>query len=112
MIAIPSYTEIIELLKKGATLEAQTKIMELREALLSEKEENNILHLQIHELEKQLEIKDQLNWDGKMYWLIKNGVNDGPYCQQCYDSNKKLIRLQKSVNNDCMLCKTCKNIFS
>ena len=39
-LPIPSYKEIADLFKKGATLEAQEKIMELREAALACREEN------------------------------------------------------------------------
>jgi len=116
MSAIPSAKEIIELLKKGATLEAQEKIMELREALLSEREENHVLKQKIQELEKKLEIKGQLDWDGSVYWLIKkddqnNEIKDGPYCQQCYDSNEKLIRLQRCIDPTHMMCNTCTHVY-
>ncbi len=38
-MALPRYKEIVELVKKGATLEAQEKIIELREAALELQEE-------------------------------------------------------------------------
>jgi len=37
---IPTYKEIIELIKKGATIEAQEKIMELRESAIELQSEN------------------------------------------------------------------------
>lgn len=36
----PNYKDIIELIKKGSTIEAQEKIMELREGALALQEEN------------------------------------------------------------------------
>jgi hypothetical protein len=40
MIPLPSYSQIADLLKKGATLEAQEQIMKLREAAIELQEEN------------------------------------------------------------------------
>ena len=37
---IPKYKDIIDLVKKGSTIEAQEKIMQLREAAMELKEEN------------------------------------------------------------------------
>jgi hypothetical protein len=49
---LPSYKNIIELLKKGSTIEAQEKIMELREAALEYKEETLNLKDKIIQLQK------------------------------------------------------------
>ncbi len=39
-MALPNYGDIVELIKKGATLEAQEKIMELRDGALDLQEQN------------------------------------------------------------------------
>lgn len=39
-MAMPSYKDIVDLIKKGATIEAQEKIMELREAAVELQDEN------------------------------------------------------------------------
>lgn len=110
MLKLPSYKEIIELMKKGATLEAQEKIMELRESALNLQKENICLKERITILEKELEIKKQILWDGTVYWLKEDENNqDGPFCQKCYDSDKKLVRLQKSFEKTlgdwyCLVC--------
>ena len=54
MSLLPNYKEIIELLKKGSTIEAQEKIMELREGALALQEENIKLKERISELESEL----------------------------------------------------------
>lgn len=101
---LPSFKvqDILELVKKGATIEAQEKIMELREFALTLQEENISLKEEIKQLKEELEIKESLEWDGRLYWLIMKGQNkkDGPFCQRCYDDNKKLIRLQKNNGNE------------
>ena len=53
-MALPSYKDIAELIKKGATIEAQEKIMELRESALALQEENINLKNQILELSERV----------------------------------------------------------
>jgi len=52
-MALPSYKDIVDLLKKGATIEAQEKIMELRESALELQEENINLKNQVLELQER-----------------------------------------------------------
>jgi len=108
-LPIPKASEIIELIKKGATIEAQEKIMELREAVLELQEENHALKNKINELEKKLEIKKKLIFDGSVYWF-KGKKREGPFCQRCYDVNQKLVRLQDISWHDIKswYCNECK----
>ena len=57
-MALPGYKGIIELVKTGATIEAQERIMELRQTALELQEENIRLRNRVSEVEariKQLE---------------------------------------------------------
>ena len=40
MAMLPTYTEIVDLIKKGSTIAAQEKIIELREAAITLQEDN------------------------------------------------------------------------
>ncbi len=96
-IPLPSYTEIVNLFKKGATLEAQEKVMELREAALACREENLKLRERLKKLEEKQDMKDQLYFDGRVYWLgttTTPSQQSGPFCPACYDKDEKMIRLQ------------------
>jgi regulator of replication initiation timing len=73
----PKYGEIIELLKKGATVEAQQKITELRESALELQEENIALKQEISKLQNQLIAQESLKWEQPYYWLIKEEEKDG-----------------------------------
>ena len=53
-MTLPSYKDILELLKAGATIEAQEKIMELRQAALSIQEDNVQLRNRVLELEARV----------------------------------------------------------
>jgi cell division septum initiation protein DivIVA len=61
MALLPNYKDIIDLLKKGASIEAQEKIMELREGAIALQEENSKLKERIKELESELNKKKKYN---------------------------------------------------
>lgn len=105
---LPTYKDIVELLKKGATVEAQEQIMALREGALALQEDNFSLREKVKTLEESLRIKGQLTFDGSSYWLSEAGKSDGPFCQHCYDTSGKLVRLQDW--GDRWLCFSCKNL--
>jgi hypothetical protein len=107
-MALPSYKEIVELLKKGATVEAQEQIMALREAALTLQEENLSLRERVRALEDELRLKGKLEFDGVAYYIRAEGVQDldGPFCQRCYDVEKKLVRLQ-DWDEDSYACFSC-----
>jgi len=62
-MALPSYKDIVDLLKKGATIEAQEKIMELREYALDLQEEN--MNLKNHILELQEQVRKLESFEGE-----------------------------------------------
>lgn len=103
---IPNYKDIVDLIKKGSTVEAQEKIMELREGALDLQQENFSLKSQLKILEDKLRVRENLEFSDSVYWLYEaNDAGDltdrtGPYCQHCYDDETKLIRLQQVSVND------------
>ncbi|MEW6688059.1 MAG: hypothetical protein AB1452_03100 [Pseudomonadota bacterium] len=108
-MTLPNYKDIIELIKKGATVEAQEKIMELRETALGLQEENLGLREKVRQLEDGLKIKQQLKFERTAYWLIDGQTKDGPFCQRCYDVDQKLVRLQDYDGS--WFCVACKQGF-
>lgn len=103
---IPKYKDIIDLIKKGSTVEAQEKIMELREVALELQEENLRLREQLHNAEQALKQKDKMVYEAPFYWVENNKSKDGPYCQNCFDSEGKQIHLQHN-GNDYWTCLSC-----
>lgn len=110
MALLPNYKDIIELLKKGSTIEAQEKIMELREGALALQEENIKLKERISELESELNKKKEMQWEAPFYWVVVDKTKEGPFCQKCYDSDGKIIRLQK-IEEGNWHCKLCNNNY-
>lgn len=119
MSIVPDYKEIIELIKKGATLEAQEKIMELREYIIELQQENISLKNENNALKEELEIKSKMKYDGSVYWLGEDGESnsnkEGPFCPTCFDKDKKSIRLQKNKSyeddSDYWSCNVCRSIY-
>jgi Zn finger protein HypA/HybF involved in hydrogenase expression len=111
---IPKYSEITDLIKKGATLEAQEKIMELREAALYLQEENI-------ELKNQLKIKDDLLNKIQEYSLVEapggamiyEFVNEPKHyiCPKCFSKKEIHILQNKHVSSGDYTCPNCKNDF-
>lgn len=110
-MALPNYKDIVELIKKGSTLEAQEIIMDHRESFLKLQEENLNLREENKELKKNILLKEELDFDGTVYWRISKGEKIGPFCQKCFDSDNKLIRLQTDNKyRDCLVCHGCYDI--
>jgi hypothetical protein len=84
--------------------DAKIKITEIQQTLLDKDAE-------LRKLREQLSIKGKLNWEPPYYWVIDEGRKDGPYCQQCYDKNHELIRLQDYYGDGSWECMTCKNTY-
>ena len=93
--------KLAELIEALADIKMETA--EIKSTLL-EKDEK------ILELEKKLNLKESLIYDKPYYWIEKKDINDGPFCQKCYDGNKKLIRLQGGKNGE-WNCLSCDNNF-
>lgn len=91
-IPLPSFGEIVDLIKKGATIEAQEKVMELRTAALALQEENISLRSQLLEIKEDLAKKEALYFDGSVYWATPE-MKDGPFCQPCYDTKQQQVRM-------------------
>ena len=103
MSVVTNIKEIVDLVKKIGDAELYRKIIELEQEVIE-------LTYEIRNLNEKLKLKDDIIWDGRIYWLIKkDGSKDGPYCQLCQDKNQNLTRLQSTV--DKWYCLACKNIY-
>lgn len=113
-MALPAYKEIIDLVRKGATLEAQEKIMELRERSIELQEENIELKEENRRLKDILSRKESLRFINNVYYSVEGDSQDGPFCPTCHDSDSKVIRLHPFnhyVMGQEWLCKVCKSEF-
>lgn len=110
MAIVPSYKEIISLMKKGLTIEAQKKIIELREIALQFQQESLDTKEKLRKLTETCEIEKAISWEQPFYYIKKPDKKDGPFCQLCYDKNKDLIRLQ-NPDKGIFRCLSCNNDY-
>ena len=100
-----SVAEVLE--KLGGV---QDTLFFIREELLKIQDENHGLKSKVKELEEKLKEKNKLKYIKPSYWLREGENKDGPFCQKCYDTDEKLVRLQGG-NNDTWHCHNCKSTF-
>ena len=99
MSVIDSAKDIYDLLKKGATLELQEKLMRLREDALALQEENITLKENLQKAESELSKRQQLSFENDVYWTKDaEGAKTGLFCPICHDASGKLIRLHSTID--------------
>jgi RNA-splicing ligase RtcB len=114
-------TELAKLIKESDLsldkAETKLKLAELIGALADVKldvvnvqEKLSAAETQIKELEAELQVKGTIRWREPLYWLEGQAGTDGPFCQHCYDSGRKLVRLQGN-GEGWYECKVCKNSY-
>lgn len=120
--SLKTATDIAKLIKdSGASLEqaeVKLQIAELISALAEAKIEIAGIQSElmkkddiISSLNEQLTIKQKVVWDKPYYWLVDDSDRDGPFCQRCYDVERRLVRLQGSGKNG-WGCRSCKSSFT
>lgn len=126
MTIISGLGQAIDLTKKlrDADLnlnEAETKfrIAELYNALSDVKMSVADLKMEIEKkdelirnLEAKLRLEAELLWKDPFYFRRNpNGVEDGPFCHNCYDTKRLLVRIPKDYDNDYLRCSSCTKTY-
>lgn len=85
----------------SAIADAKIEASEIQQALQERDEE-------IRSLKNELKVQANLQWEPPYYWLQEGESKDGPYCQHCYDTGRKLIRLYGGQSGywECKACKS------
>lgn len=115
--SVKTAADIAKLIREGGlTLkdaEAKMKLAELVSALADARMgmadvQQTLLDrdAQIRELEEKLAIKGKMVFEQPDYYLVDGDSKDGPYCQPCYDKDRKLVRLQGTGDGhwQCRVC--------
>jgi hypothetical protein len=68
-------------------------VIDSKDALVTAKEQIDALKTQIRSMEDIAALAARLDFDGKVYWLPKDDKWEGPFCAQCWDEMRKLIRM-------------------
>lgn len=93
--------KVAELL--SALADAKMEIAAIQDTLFSKEQE-------ILSLKASMRLQKDVVWQDPYYFLKSDELTDGPFCQQCYDNERKLIRLiTNGYANGVWVCHTCKN---
>lgn len=104
---LPTYDDIIALLKQGATDEAQEQFNALHEKALKRRLQDSPSNERLPASESDPGSKRQLESDGIAYYHTENGKKNGPFCRRCYDVDAKLVRLS-ALDGATYVCSACK----
>ena len=112
MTAIEIAKNVKTAIDKVADAETKIQMADLISTLADVKMELAERAGYIAELEQLLVIKEQMEYVEPNYWQMKkDGSKDGPFCQKCYDSDQKTIRLQVLDPNQQWNCLACSSSY-
>jgi len=104
-----------ELAKKEANAELRGMLLDLQEKAQDVREENQQLRNMLKELENKLRIRDEMDFDGKVYWFKQEQDAGKPFCPVCFDRDEKRIHLHAQGGDHGLLphwqSKACGNNF-
>jgi hypothetical protein len=112
---------IVEGVKASGKSERLAEFIDLQTAVLDVMQrqqdlllDNGKLRDRIKELEAEKDLSGSLKFDGEVYWRgtdVQHG--EGPFCQTCYDKDRKLARLHAGKNESVKWhCTVCRNFVS
>src|SRR5258706_4081975 len=91
---VPIEKDIVDLVQRGATTEAEKRIVALRVAAMTAQLEIVTLRERISTVERELHLREAVSFDGMYYWMGTPDAKDGPFCPTCYDTEHLMMRLQ------------------
>ncbi len=90
------FKEVYDLFVRNKCDEARDALSDLQQKYIELCDENELLKTQVQEFEEVLYLAKNLEYDGHSYWLKTGGVKQGPFCQNCFDRDGLLIRLNSA----------------
>ena len=109
MLDYHRFKEVDELYAQGRQDEARHLLMDMQGRYIAVCDENAMMCMQVHEFEDILYLAKNLVFDGFCYWLVTGSIKQGPFCQNCYNREGALIRLD--TNNGKGTCSICGHVM-
>lgn len=118
LTSLKSATDIAKILRESAAslkdAETRFKLADLLSALADVKTElagvqDTIRDQQrtIRELNEKMTFAGKMEFDAPYFWNVTDGKREGPYCQKCWEDDKKSIHLYL-LGNGYWVCAACK----
>ena len=100
--------DALKLAQQIDNIELQRKILDMQNEALQMVEERQKLVDRVHELEEELQTHGELDFKDNCYW---RGA-DGPFCTNCWDVGKSLVRMWQMPDPEYWQCPSCKHPMS
>lgn len=108
MLDYHRFKEVDELYSQGRPEEARHLLLDMQGRYIAVCDENAMMRVQVHEFEDILYLAKNLVFDGYSYWLVTGNIKQGPFCQNCYNREGALIRLD--TEKDKGVCGICGHV--
>ena len=102
--------DAVNIAMKADNFELISKLMDAQKESLDLLEENRQLRLRINELEDNDNLAKSLFFINNCYYRLEDKNFNEPFCTNCWDNNRKLIRMHKYEDSigHWVICNICK----
>lgn len=104
--------DVVSIVQKIDNIELYKQILSLQSEILKLVDENTNLRQEVSSLKEELKIKGLLRYDASQdayYCDTGTPELEGPFCQVCWDVDKKLVRMAKG-GYEGIFCRYCSNV--
>lgn len=120
--SIKAASDLLKLIKDSNTsleqAEVKLQMAEVISALADAKLELALVqdelfekHRAIQDLTECLNQRNIVHFERPSYWVVDGDDRQGPFCQKCYDTERKLVRLQGG-GTEVWLCHACNGTYA
>jgi hypothetical protein len=88
-------------------LDLQQRLIEVQGLTMQIMTDNEKLASRVRELEREKEIAHEMVLEHGMYWRVKEGTKEGPYCGVCLASDRIAVPLIEGLKGN-FTCGKCK----
>lgn len=110
MSVIENLKDAFRIAQKIGDFELYRRISKLEAENLGLLQENRRLRDEVKALREQSTIAPSLTFDGHSYWQTKEGRRDGPFCQVCWDVDRKLVLKAAAATKGTYFCAVCSQL--
>jgi hypothetical protein len=96
-----------EVLREAGKIEQYKQLLDAQQQLLDMQKNLSDLENENKQLKNELQIKQNIRYEKNAYWMDK----DGPFCSNCWDYEKKLIRMPSGEFTDFRVCPHCNKTY-
>ena len=102
----------VDLIKKGAQVEAQAQIQKLQEQYLELHAKNLELKQELLEAQTKLREQEDLVFEDPFFFLVRGEDKDGPFCPRCWQGDGRKCRIVATPDSyggshQCQVCDSC-----